>query len=472
MKRFAKYIVVLLMGALALVGCCDDEPKIEKQTPQIIAQTFTNGMTNVAAAPRQVLIVFDRPVKLNRPSEVYFAPEVAIEVEVSEATLKINMLESLEYDCDYTLTIGSGVVVDKATGGENNERKIAFHTEEGPYVAPSEPATRLANKSAMAVAQQVYDYLWAVYGTYTLSSASLSPDMSLDECEWVYKWTGSYPAILNLDYQYLQHSPSGVLDYTDIRKGQVWWYEGGLISASWHWMVPVRDGQSNYTCDASATTLKVRRMFTEGTWENRVMNAGLEEMASILLLYKEAGIPILWRPLHEAAGNIYTSENGSAWYWWGADGAEAYKQLWHTMFDYFRSRGVDNLIWVWNTRQGDTDYYPGDDYVDIVACDLYNTLSPQALVSTMSRVEQIFPHRMLALCEMGKLATIPQQLNGGATWLYFMPCYDEANDKSESFAHSYASMDWWREAMASDRVITREKVPAFVSTQRRYKERE
>lgn len=44
---------------------------------------------------------------------------------------------------------------------------------------------------------------------------------------------------------------------------------------------------------------------------------------------RDAKVPVLWRPLHEAAGNQWNTP----WFWWGSKGATVYKQLWNIMFD-------------------------------------------------------------------------------------------------------------------------------------------
>lgn len=457
MKRILQLFTILL-GAWAISACCSPEEEIERVTPQIMGQSITSGATNVAAAPAVIIILFDRDVRLNNESEIFFSPKVATEVAVSDNKLTITTLEAMQYDCDYTLTIGYGAVKDSKTGGENHERIITFRTEEGPYVAPSEPATILAMPNAMPSTQRIYDYLWAMYGRYTLSSASMSSDMRLNECEWVKKWTGSYPAILNLDYQHLYVSPSPNLDYGNIELAELWWLEGGLLSASWTWMVPPREGSKvGYTCESAATQFRVANVFVEDSWENKVVEADLEEMANILLQYKELGITIIWRPLHESVND----GSAAGKYWWLAAGGNTYKKLWCKMFDYFCERGLDNLIWVWNTCQGSTEYYPGEEYVDIVACDIFMTLSPDAVASTWRRLNETYPHRMISLCEMGRVASMSRQLDHGATWSYYMPWYDMNNDLSEGYDHRYASIAWWNEAFGDTRVITREELPPF-----------
>ena len=76
---------------------------------------------------------------------------------------------------------------------------------------------------------------------------------------------------------------------------------------------------------------------------------------------KAAGVPILWRPLHEAGGK---------WFWWGAKGADACKKLYDIMRDrLINHHKLDNLIWVWSTPE--SDWYPGNEKVDIIGYDNY-----------------------------------------------------------------------------------------------------
>lgn len=452
----------MILGVVT-ISCCGDDNVLEPEEPIIVGQSITTGTTQVDAEPQDIYIIFDRDVVVGREDAIFFEPAVAAEVSTEGTILTIRTLEGMNYECDYLLTIGKGAVRDALTGGENRERVIGFQTKRGPYVPPIDPVTVLAMPSATMSAQNVYDFLWANYGLKTLSSASLNEYLTIDESEWVYRWTQRRPAILNVDYKYLFVSPSPQLDYSSIEDEiENWWNANGLVSASWHWMVPPKEGVKNsYTTEGSATVVRPYNMLTEGTWEHELMMADLEEMASILLAYKEKGIPVLWRPLHEAAGTKYTELNGKPWFWWGLDGADAYRALWQTMFEFFESKGVTNLIWVWNTQLNDIDYYPGDEYVDMIACDIYNALSPSRAVTVWESATKQFPHRMVALCKLGRMCEMPLQMNYGAMWSYFMPWYDNNNNLSESFAHEYATIEWWRAAFEDPRVLSREDMPSL-----------
>jgi mannan endo-1,4-beta-mannosidase len=104
----------------------------------------------------------------------------------------------------------------------------------------------------------------------------------------------------------------------------------------------------------------------------------LDNTASALKQLQNAGVTVLWRPLHEMNGT---------WFWWGQDqtnpnNTDPYKKLWQSMFDYYTNTwGLNNLLWVYSTSpswvNSVTAYYPGSNYVDIVGMDIYSdTLAP------------------------------------------------------------------------------------------------
>jgi hypothetical protein len=64
-----------------------------------------------------------------------------------------------------------------------------------------------------------------------------------------------------------------------------------------------------------------------------------------------------------------------------------YVKYWRYVVDRFRKAGVKNVTWVWcvnGDRSGGKDwpdYYPGDEYVDWLAIDLYSSRQPKQVVS-------------------------------------------------------------------------------------------
>jgi beta-mannanase len=63
--------------------------------------------------------------------------------------------------------------------------------------------------------------------------------------------------------------------------------------------------------------------------------------------------------------------------WHAKEGKENAIRLYQLVHDYFtRSKQLKNIIWAYHTTQGQgalIDYYPGDDYVDIIGKSAYGT---------------------------------------------------------------------------------------------------
>lgn len=204
-------------------------------------------------------------------------------------------------------------------------------------------------------------------------------------------------------------------------------------------------GTVNYNFYAAKNDFNVDNAVTEGTWENDFVKSDLDKIAPYLLQLQSAGIPVLWRPLHEAAGK---------WFWWGAGTADSYKKLWILMYDTFKKKGINNLIWVWTSEGNDGAWYPGDDYVDIIGIDMYGrngtAITADEAAARFNALAYRYPTKMITLSECGTVAEIPAQWDADAKWGWFMPWYDNADAET-----LHATDDWWKAAINSEYVITR-----------------
>ena len=149
------------------------------------------------------------------------------------------------------------------------------------------------------------------------------------------------------------------------------WGKGGFVTVSWHAGNPWTDGTSWDIKDAKLTELLVPGSKAYKRWRT-----DLDQVAKALQHLRDAGVVVLWRPLHEMNGN---------WFWWGMsahpEDPAPFKQLWRQMHEVFTEEyGLDNLIWVYSvfpekdpswTRPVHT-YFPGEDVVDLVGIDLYS----------------------------------------------------------------------------------------------------
>ena len=208
------------------------------------------------------------------------------------------------------------------------------------------------------------------------------------------------------------------------------------------------DPNKDYAFYKADTEFDATNATVEGTWENKVFTEDLKNAAAYLKLLRDADIPVLWRPFHEAAGG---------WFWWGKDAA-SFKSLWIAMFNYFKTEGLDNLIWVWTTEGNDADWYPGDQYVDIVGRDVYNKETADC-VSEYTSIAENYGNKIVSLSECGTVGLISEQWASGARWSWFMPWYDGTYEDGSPVVH--ADEAWWKDAMSQEFVVSREELPSM-----------
>jgi len=324
------------------------------------------------------------------------------------------------------------------------------------------------NPKATPEARQLYQTLLSLYGEKSLSGVVCNIDWNYREAENVHQWTGRWPVINVFDFINIHASKDvnadGWLDYSDISGVKKWASEGGLVSAMWHWQVKNNAG-TGYTCTPgtgdAATSFDASKVYVEGTAENTLAKQQLSQVCGYLKQMKDAGIPVIWRPFHEAAGNTYEFDGGSVWFWWGAQGADVYKQLWQWMYDYMvNQQGLTNLLWVWTSQTKDGDWYPGDDYVDIIGRDIYGGQAVNQK-SDFDALAASYPDQVVALSECGNTTTDSQSAisavwEAGAKWSWFSTWYDVTGSQLHN------TQDWWTNAFNQHYVITREQMKTLL----------
>ncbi len=474
MKCFKLFWAILLI-VLVTVAC---KPTIEEPTQPVLADmmsaSIAEGQEVNAELFTEANITFFRTISIAHAEQITLNNE-PIEASVSKENAKMLLLHfpSLMPGTQYVLHLAEGSVLADYGEEKRPSREITIHfsTKEKQEVIAA-----LCNPDAIPSAQKVFNFLHEQYGRKILSSTIANVNWNFDEAELVYKATGKYPAIATMDYIHMftltSHNPFNgwTVRYDDTRAVEDWWKKNGLIAAGWHWNMPANEDAINntngYTCTPGAGTVgnqtttcaKPSNVMKEGTWEKRIADEDLAKMAELLLLLQNKGIPVIWRPLHEASGNTYGQwAGGGAWFWWGIEGAEAYKALWRYMFDYFHQAGVNNLIWVWTSQNnGDTDWYPGDDYVDIIGQDIYNK-GAASNAADFARLQATYPNKIVTLSECGNVGKISEQWAAGAYWSYFMPWYQY--NATTLDGHEHGNTAWWQDAMSCPYVISRDQMP-------------
>lgn len=222
----------------------------------------------------------------------------------------------------------------------------------------------LNNPNADANAQALYTYLRTIYGQHILAG-----QQELEWADWIQEQIGKTPALLAVDL--MDYSPSRVEYQGDVStavEDAIAFHErGGIVSVLWHWNAPTglydteeqRWWSGFYT---EATDFNLATALQDTTNANyTLLIRDIDAIAVQLKRLEDAGVPVLWRPLHEAEGG---------WFWWGAQGPLPAIQLWYILYERLTEyHGINNLIWVWNSVA--EDWYPGDETVDILSADVY-----------------------------------------------------------------------------------------------------
>ncbi|PKQ69599.1 beta-mannosidase [Labilibaculum manganireducens] len=456
--------MLLALSVLFIFSCgaesSPDEPDV-LEPPHLVSSIPADGAAEVDTKTTAMQLVFESNLIVVSESKFHLNNNVVSTVTAEENVLTVTF-STLQPETEYTLLIDA-LALKVVNGAVNSAQiSISFTTAAGQAV---DITNKLAVDNPSPEATNLYSFLKENYGEKIISSAMANVNWNINEAEWVKQHTGKYPAIATFDYVHLPYSPADWVDYSDISVVEDWWNNNGIISAGWHWIVPTYEGSADDTYKPEETTFKALNVTIDGTWENAAAKADLEEIVGYLKLLQAKNIPVIWRPLHEAAGNTYEYTNGEAWFWWGTDGADTYKELWVFMFDYFKAQGLNNLIWVWTTQTKDNAFYPGDNYVDIVGRDIYNNAEAASIADEFNTIQQTYPTKMITLSECGNTADVSEQWNAGAKWSYFMPWYDyeRTNDTNESdFAgtdHEHANAAWWTNAFSNTYVITRDQMP-------------
>ncbi|MDE5915976.1 MAG: glycoside hydrolase family 26 protein, partial [Duncaniella sp.] len=205
-------------------------------------------------------------------------------------------------------------------------------------------------------------------------------------------------------------------------------------------------GDTGY--DASSEVFNAANVLVDGSWENQVALADVEKLAGYMTLLRDANIPVLFRPFHEAAGD-YT---WGSWFWWGNSGVDTTKQLWSWLYDKLTNQyGLNNLIWVWTVQTSDEGKladisklqaaYPGDALVDIVGVDLY--VDP--LTTQTAQFDLLYNlvggKKLVALSECGNLLDVDAAFDDGALWSFFMGWYEQ-NDNGPAFIEWNTNGEW------------------------------
>lgn len=199
--------------------------------------------------------------------------------------------------------------------------------------------------------------------------------------------------------------------------------KGCIVTLMWHACPPgfgdYCDGARIWSGREGISEKDWIDLTTEGTDRNRAWKDQADTIAFYLGKLRDAGVPVLWRPYHQMNGE---------WFWWGnRKGENGFRKLWIMMYDYFvHHHGLNNLLWVWNpnaprdipgdTAYGFEDYWPGAEFVDILAVDIYGDDWQQSHYRDLTRLAGGKP----VAVGVSIPPPDPQVLESQDRWIWFM----------------------------------------------------
>lgn len=217
---------------------------------------------------------------------------------------------------------------------------------------------------------------------------------------------GDYPAVYGWELGRIEHDSALNIDNVDFTRMRGWiqqgYRRGGVTTISWHADNPLTGGNAWDTTAAVASILP-------GGARHAQYRRSLDRVAEFIGSLRgrnRAGnvtaIPVIFRPFHEMS---------EGWFWWGKGHAtpEQYIQLWRFTVHYLRDRKrLHNIIWAYSPASSAQlaeqyfDWYPGDEYVDLLGFDEYFS-PPRPELSMADQRQALAAHvKWLAAVAVGR----------------------------------------------------------------------
>lgn len=320
----------------------------------------------------------------------------------------------------------------------------------------------LSNPNADENTKRLFKFLCDIYGKYSLAGQFADEGRASSEFEKITAKTGKSFAVLGLDMgNYSLGSKEHGSESRSVEYAYDWYNNaGGIVQLCWHWTSPgeyaVNAGDnpwySSFYKEGSKLDLD-KIMNGEDETGYQLLMDDIDNMSKELARLRDAGVPVLWRPLHEASGG---------WFWWGDCEPESYIKLWNVMYDKMTNEhDLTNLIWVWNGQ--DPAWYPGDETVDIHGWDIY--AGNHVDTSQSGRFEDMAHNygektKLIALTENGCVMDPDKVMNDNARWLFWGTWADPFTMKLGVVLNDeYTTIELLEKAYNHERVLTLDELP-------------
>ena len=286
------------------------------------------------------------------------------------------------------------------------------------------------NPDATPEARALLKFLYSISGKRTLTGQHNFPAEQEYSTHLATQLLGAPPNIYGTDWGFAK---VGDKDSAYVRQETVnelikQSRDGRIIALCWHEVRPTDDEPVTFRHNilGHITNEQFDAIITPGTALHQKWCEQVDVIAGFLKQLQDAHVPVLFRPYHEMNGD---------WFWWGGRrGQRGTMQLYRQIFDRFVNlHHLNNLLWVWNCdrpvredRQY-IDYFPGQQYVDILALDDYATFQ-QRFYDEMNALSD---GKVMAIAETNHPPT-PDIYLTQPKWTYWMKwAVDRPHAKSE-----------------------------------------
>lgn len=324
----------------------------------------------------------------------------------------------------YMLNAGANTITIQSSWGWTEFDKFSIYTTlPNSY---TNVVTDLVDSKASVATNSLYSFMLSQYTKRIISGQTEGQG----DFDIIKKVSGNYPLLRGYDLQ--PYSPMysyswanggfafGPDNNSPNIQNAINWYNSNskkpIIQFQWHWHSPSGGTVGTNTFYTQYTTFNISKAVVPGTQENIDALRDIDAIAVQLKKLRDAGVPVVWRPLHEAGGT---------WFWWNAKGGDNYIKLWNILYDRIVNyHQIHNLIWAWTGN--DPAWYPGNSKVDILGIDSY----PGNFNYTINKGEFDKNYaigagkKIVTMTENGPIPTIQDTFDGDAPWSYFMSWYD------------------------------------------------
>jgi len=296
-------------------------------------------------------------------------------------------------------------------------------------VLGEEMSIQPANPNASPEARALLAFFYQISGKYILSGQHNYPNTGATNSRFAARYIGKRPVIWSSDMGFAKEGDKDsyrarpAIIKEAIRQHQ----QGAIVALCWHAVPPTADEPVTFqplpganpdsllSVQGRLTDRQFQEILTPGTRLYSRWCAQVDTVAFYLKKLRDARVPVLWRPYHEMNGN---------WFWWGGRPDEpSTRRLYQQLFDrYVHYHHLDNLIWVWSVDRPHrpemyfSHYYPGNEYLDILALDVYGNDFNQTYYDSLLALSKGKP---LVLGEVGNLPSV-EILRNQPRWSYYV----------------------------------------------------